>query len=128
MQQYDITPQLIKEVFRKALRTKTYWRLPPGERAILYLSSKLKRIRSKILKQILLKIISKVAPAVARRIIAFKIGLKIAYQRVKQALEWGYTKALEWIKDKTYILYLGWTHITNPPWHIEINLQEILEY
>ncbi|RLE86533.1 MAG: hypothetical protein DRJ49_07700, partial [Thermoprotei archaeon] len=56
----EITPSLVKSVYRRALRNRTYFKLHPDEKAILYLARRLPKIRNRTLKSILLKIFEKV--------------------------------------------------------------------
>ena len=48
----DITPSLVDSVYRRALRNRTYFKLHPDERAILYLARRLPKIRNRTLKKL----------------------------------------------------------------------------
>jgi len=114
--EYTITQTQIRNALKIALRTGKYFKLNPLERATLYLASRLvKIVKSQTLKEILLKIFEKISPKLTLKIKAFIIGLELARKRVEQALMLGYKKALSWLKDINYILYLGFMQLTTPP-------------
>ena len=50
----EVTPSLVDSVYRRALRNRTYLKLHPDERAILYLARRLSRISSPTLKKVCL--------------------------------------------------------------------------
>jgi len=113
---YTITQGQIRNALKIALRTGKYFKLNPLERATLHLTSRLvKIVKSQTLKEILLKIFEKISPKLTLKIRAFLIGLELAKKRVKQALMLGYKKAIFWLKDLNYIMYLGFMQITAPP-------------
>jgi len=116
MSALKITQTHIRNALKIALRTGRYFKLNSFERATLVLASKLVRIvKSQTLKEILLKIFEKISPKLTLKIKAFLIGLEIAKKRVEHALMLGYKKALSWMKDTNYILYLGFMQLTTPP-------------
>jgi len=111
----EITPSLVDSVYRRALRNRTYFKLHPDERAILYLARRLSRINSLILKSILLKIFEKIESYVVSRYRVLSIGLSILRKRVEQAVKLGYEKALEWLDDIDLAIYLGISYLNTSP-------------
>ena len=116
MHEVYITQSHIRNALRIALRTGKYFKLHPTERAILLLASRIVvRVRSQTLRDILLKIFEKISDKLTLKIKAYLIGLEIAHRRVEQALALGYRRALEWLRDLNYILYLGLSYLNTPP-------------
>jgi len=111
----EITPSLIDSVYRRALRNRTYFKLHPDERAILYLSRRLSRISSPTLKEILLRIFEKIESYIVSRYRVLSIGLSILRRRVEQAIRLGYEKAIEWLDDVDLAVYLGISYLNTSP-------------
>jgi len=112
----EITPSLVDSVYRRrALRNRTYFKLHPDEKAILYLSRRLPRISSLTLKSILLKIFEKIESYVVSRYRVLSIGLSILRRRVEQAIKLGYGKAIEWLDDIDLAVYLGVSYLNTSP-------------
>jgi len=111
----EITPSLVDSVYRRALRNRTYFKLHPDERAILYLSRRLPRINSLTLKGILLKIFEKIESYIVSRYRVLSIGLSILRRRVEQAIRLGYEKAVEWLDDIDMAIYLGISYLNTSP-------------
>jgi len=106
---------LVDAAYRRALRTGKYFKLPPQERAALYLARKLTWIKSQTLKEVLKKIILKVWPSLAWRMKALEVGFKLLEKRVETALKIGYTRAREWLKNTEYAFYLGVSWLNTSP-------------
>ena len=111
----EITPSLVDSVYRRALRNRTYFKLHPDEKAILYLARRLPRINSLTLKSILLKIFEKIESYVVSRYKVLSIGLSILRRRVEQAIKLGYEKAIEWLDDIDLAVYLGISYLNTSP-------------
>jgi len=111
----EITPSLVDSVYRRSLRNRTYFKLHPDERAILYLARRLPRINSLTLKSILLKIFEKIESYVVSRYKVLSIGLSILRRRVEQAVKLGYEKAVEWLDDIDLAVYLGISYLNTSP-------------
>jgi hypothetical protein len=104
----------LRVAYKRALRTGLYWRLSPEERAILRISCSFSVIKSPTLAQILFKIITRVLPSLAVKARALALGLKVVEGRVRQALSLGYYQALEWLKDISYTLRVGFALLNTP--------------
>ena len=111
----EITPSLVDSVYRRALRNRTYFKLHPDEKAILYLARRLPKIRNRTLKSILLKIFEKVESYIVSRYRVLSIGLSILRKRAEQAIKLGYEKALEWLDDIDLAIYLGISYLNTSP-------------
>ena len=111
----EVTPSLVDNVYRRALRNRTYFKLHPDERAILYLSRRLSRISSPTLKEILLRIFEKIESYIVSRYRVLSIGLSILRKRVEQAIKLGYEKAVEWLDDIDLAVYLGISYLNTSP-------------
>ena len=111
----EITPSLVDSVYRRSLRNRTYFKLHPDERAILYLARRLPRISSLTLKKILLRIFEKIESYVVSRYRILSIGLSILSKRVEQAVKLGYEKAIEWLDDIDLAIYLGISYLNTSP-------------
>ena len=111
----EITPSLVESVYRRALRSRTYFKLHPDEKAILYLARRLPKIRNRTLKSILLKIFEKVESYIVSRYRVLSIGLSILRKRAEQAIKLGYEKALEWLDDIDLAIYLGISYLNTSP-------------
>ena len=111
-----ITQETIRTALRLAWRTGKYFKLHPAERALLWIASKtVTRVKSQTLRELLLKIFDKISHKLTLKIKAYMIGLEIAKKRVEQALMFGYNKAKSWLRDTSYILYLGFSYLNTPP-------------
>ena len=111
----EITKAMLIRAKKLALRTGKWYRLHPTERIILSLSCKiLTRVKSSALKKIILKIFEKISEKLILSFKAIAIGYQIAKRRVEQAIKLGYYKALDWLRDFSYMWYLGWSHINTP--------------
>ena len=125
----DITPSLVDSVYRRALRNRTYFKLHPDERAILYLARRLPKIRNRTLKSILLRIFEKIESYIISRYRVLSIGLSILRRRVEQAIKLGYEKAIEWLDDIDLAVYLGISYLNTSPIYrgdVEIRDQLVL--
>ena len=111
----EVTPSLVDSVYRRSLRNRTYFKLHPDEKAILYLARRLSRISSPTLKEILLRIFEKIESYIVSRYRVLSIGLSILRKRVEQAVKLGYEKALEWLDDIDLAIYLGISYLNTSP-------------
>ena len=111
----EITPSLVDSVYRRSLRNRTYFKLHPDERAILYLARRLSRISSPTLKKVLLRIFEKIESYLISRYKVLSIGLSILRRRVEQAIKLGYGKAIEWLDDIDMAIYLGISYLNTSP-------------
>jgi len=111
----EITPSLVDSVYRRSLRNRTYFKLHPDEKAILYLARRLSRINSPTLKKILLRIFEKIESYIVSKYRVLSIGLNILRRRVEQAIKLGYEKAVEWLDDIDLAIYLGISYLNTSP-------------
>ena len=111
----EVTPSLVDSVYRRALRNRTYFKLHPDERAILYLARRLSRISSPTLKKVLLRIFEKIESYIVSRYRVLSIGLSILRKRIEQAIKLGYEKAIEWLDDIDMAIYLGISYLNTSP-------------
>ena len=113
--QITLTSELICAAYRRALKTGLWFRLRPEEKAILFLSRFIKKIKSLTLKELLLKIITKVWPSLAFKIKALEIGFKLLEKRVEVAIKLGYKKAESWLNNIDFAFYLGVSWLNTSP-------------
>ena len=105
-----ITSQHIRRVKIIALRNGRWFKLHPGERAIINLTIKiLNYIRSELLIKILLKIFDKISLKISYIYKAYWIGVKILEKKLETARKIGRLK-----KDIKYIIYLGIWYLSTP--------------
>jgi hypothetical protein len=97
-----INGSAVRAAYKRSLRTGSYWRLSPEERAILRLSYSFPLVRSPTLALTFSRITARVLPSLARRVQALTLGMRVVEQRARQALSLGYYQALEWLKDISY--------------------------
>jgi hypothetical protein len=102
-----INGSAVRAAYKRSLRTGSYWRLSPEERAILKIPSTFSVVKSPTLASIPFKIISQVLPSLAAKAQAPSLGLKVVEQRVRRAPSLGYYQALEWLKDISYAVRVG---------------------
>jgi len=117
-----IDVDVVRAAYRRALRTGRYWRLSPEERLLLRLSSRLARVKSPVLARALLPVICRVMPALARRLRALELGMRVLEERVRQALALGYYKALTWLRDLGLALQIGYSLLNTPKVYWPIGL------
>ena len=101
---------LLLKIKRKAIRLKAWYKLNNIERAIIDLTIKcVNKIKSIKLKNIILKILNKIKEAIENNFLnkIYEIGLKEIVKIIKIAYSWGNKNSLNWIKDKSFIFYLG---------------------
>ncbi len=109
-----IDVSVVRAAYRRALRTGKYWRLSPEERVLLKFSTKLTRVKSPILARALLPVICRIIPSLARRLRALELGLRVLEERVRQAFSLGYYKAVEWLRDLSLALQVGYSLLSTP--------------
>ena len=110
-----ITSQHIRRVKIIALRNGRWFKLHPGERAIINLTIKiLNYIRSELLIKILLKIFDKISPKISYIYKAYWIGVKMLEKKLETARKIGYRKIGRLKKDIKYIIYLGIWYLNTP--------------
>ena len=113
-----ITKSYLIAVRKKALRNGYWFKLGPLRRALLEaaIKSAVNEIRSPLVKVLIREALEELE-ALARAFLleALDVGYRVAARRVIQALKWGNRKALSWIKDLSYVFYLGvWNAYTSP--------------
>jgi hypothetical protein len=105
-----LNKSLLIKIKHKALRLKIWYRLNNIERTIIDLTIKcVYKIKSIKLKNIILKILNKIKEIFENKFLnkIYENGLKEVVNIVKIAYSWGNKESLEWIKDKSFIFYLG---------------------
>jgi hypothetical protein len=114
---YELTNHLLLKIKRKALRLKAWYKLDNIERTIIDLTIKcVDKIKSIKLKKIILKILNKIKEAIENDFLnkIYENGLKEIVKIIKIAYSWGNKESLKWIKDKSFIFYLGIKNIYIP--------------
>jgi hypothetical protein len=114
---YELTNHLLLKIKRKAIRLKVWYKLNNIERAIIDLTIKcVNKIKSIKLKNVILKILNKIKEAIENDFLnkIYENGLKEIVKIIKIAYSWGNKNSLEWIKDKSFIFYLGIKNIYTP--------------
>jgi hypothetical protein len=112
-----LSTAVLKDVKIKALKRRVWFKLSLEERSIIDLAIKyVRKVKSKVLNNVLTKIVIKIL-SLAEDIFsrAMSIGFEIAKRYVGQALRWGYSNALSWLRDEAYIFHLGISWINTPP-------------
>ena len=112
-----LNKSLLIKIKHKALRLKIWYRLNNIERAIIDLTIKcVDKIKSIKLKKIILKILNKIKEAIENDFLnkIYENGLKEIVKIIKIAYSWGNRNSLKWIKDKSFIFYLGIKNIYIP--------------
>ena len=106
----NLNKSFLLKIKRKAIRLKIWYRLNNIERAIIDLTIKcVNKIKSIKLKNIILNILNKIKEAIENNFLnkIYEIGLKEIVKIIKIAYSWGNRNSLNWIKDKSFIFYLG---------------------
>jgi len=112
-----LTNHLLLKIKRKAIRLKAWYKLNNIERAIIDLTIKcVNKIKSIKLKNIILKILNKIKEIFENDFLnkIYENGLKEIVKIIKIAYSWGNKNSLNWIKDKSFIFYLGIKNIYIP--------------
>jgi hypothetical protein len=112
-----LNKSFLLKIKRKALRLKIWYRLNNIERTIIDLTIKcVDKIKSIKLKNIILKILNKIKEIFENDFLnkIYENGLKEIIKIVKIAYSWGNKESLNWIKDKSFIFYLGIKNIYTP--------------
>ena len=114
---YELTNHLLLKIKRKAIRLKVWYKLDNIERTIIDLTIKcVDKIKSIKLKNVILKILNKIKEAIENDFLnkIYENGLKEIVKIIKIAYSWGNKNSLNWIKDKSFIFYLGIKNINTP--------------
>jgi hypothetical protein len=117
LDKYELTNHLLLKIKRKAIRLKAWYRLNNIERTIIDLTIKcVDKIKSKELKNVILKILNKIKEIFENDFLnkIYENGLKEIIKIIKIAYSWGNKNSLNWIKDKSFIFYLGIKNIYIP--------------
>lgn len=114
-----LTPSLVSAAYRRAIRFGLYWRLEPEERAILYLTRKLREIRSPTLREVILKILEKIWPEKAQAIRAAELGVKVLMHKVNTALKIGAKFVVQALLNAAATLapLLGYSYMNTPAFY-----------
>jgi len=114
---YELTNHLLLKIKRKAIRLKAWYKLDNIERTIIDLTIKcVDKIKSIKLKNVILKILNKIKEIFENDFLnkIYENGLKEIVKIIKIAYSWGNKNSLNWIKDKSFIFYLGIKNIYIP--------------
>jgi hypothetical protein len=114
---YELTNHLLLKIKHKAIRLKAWYKLNNIERTIIDLTIKcVDKVKSIKLKNVILKILNKIKEAIENNFLnkIYENGLKEVVKIIKIAYSWGNKNSLKWIKDKSYIFYLGMKNINIP--------------
>jgi len=114
---YELTNHLLLKIKRKAIRLKAWYKLNNIERETINLTIKcVDKIKSIKLKNIILKILNKIKEIFENDFLnkIYENGLKEIVKIIKIAYSWGNKNSLNWIKDKSFIFYLGIKNIYTP--------------
>jgi hypothetical protein len=113
----NLDKSFLLKIKRKAIRLKAWYKLNNIERAIIDLTIKcVDKIKSIKLKNVILKILNKIKEAIENDFLnkIYENGLKEIIKIIKIAYSWGNKNSLNWIKDKSFIFYLGIKNIYTP--------------
>ena len=114
---YELNKSLLIRIKHKAIRLKIWYKLNNIERTIIDLTIKcVDKIKSKELKNVILKILNKIKEIFENDFLnkIYENGLKEIIKIIKIAYSWGNKNSLNWIKDKSFIFYLGIKNIYTP--------------
>jgi len=113
----------LRELWVKAHRNGNIRKLDLWEKALFKACMAYSKIAGKIRSRRILEDLKKIMEKLKStpRIEALKAGFRKAHKWVKGEIIKLFPKMLDWIKDKNYILYIGFMEINNPP-HLKINL------
>ena len=114
---YELNKSLLIRIKHKAIRLKAWYRLNNIERTIIDLTIKcVDKIKSKELKNVILKILNKIKEIFENDFLnkIYENGLKEIVKIIKITYSWGNRNSLKWIKDKSFIFYLGIKKINIP--------------
>jgi hypothetical protein len=113
----NLNKSFLLKIKRKALRLKIWYKLNNIERTIIDLTIKcVDKIKSIKLKNVILKILNKIKEIFENDFLnkIYENGLKEIVKIIKIAYSWGNKESLNWIKDKSFIFYLGIKNINTP--------------
>lgn len=112
-----MTPKLVSDAYKRALRFGAFWRLRPEERAVLVLARRLRAIRSPVLRQVILKILEKVWPSKATMIKAYEEGFRLLARKIQLALKIGALHVAQTLMRASPLLVrqLGYSYLNTPP-------------
>jgi len=114
---YELNKSLLIRIKHKAIRLKAWYKLNNIERAIIDLTIKcVDKVKSIKLKNVILKILNKIKEIFENKFLnkIYENGLKEIIKIIKIAYSWGNKNSLNWIKDKSFIFYLGIKNIYTP--------------
>ena len=114
---YELNKSLLIRIKHKAIRLKVWYKLNNIERTIIDLTIKcVNKIKSIKLKNVILKILNKIKEIFENDFLnkIYENGLKEIIKIIKIAYSWGNRNSLNWIKDKSFIFYLGIKKINIP--------------
>ena len=117
LDKYELTNHLLLKIKRKAIRLKAWYKLNNIERETINLTIKcVNKVKSIKLKNIILKILNKIKEIFENDFLnkIYENGLKEIIKIIKIAYSWGNKNSLNWIKDKSFIFYLGIKNIYTP--------------
>ena len=113
----NLNKSFLLKIKRKALRLKAWYKLNNIERETINLTIKcVDKVKSIKLKNVILKILNKIKEAIENKFLnkIYENGLKEIIKIIKIAYSWGNKNSLNWIKDKSFIFYLGINNIYTP--------------
>ena len=106
-----LTRAVLIDIRTKSLRKRTWFRkLASIERSLVNLTIRVvDEVKSPTLGHILEAIVRKLEDALESSFLrrVWVKGYELASRLARTAYSWGYTKALNWVMDRAYILYLG---------------------
>lgn len=98
----------IFKMMKKAKRAGIWKKMEAMDRGILELSSRLKiSFRSLELLRVIARIAKEIASVTSFMRRNYLLGVKPAYKMAEYAVGLGYIQAMNWVKDKTYVVWWG---------------------
>jgi hypothetical protein len=106
-----LTRAALVDVRQRCLRKRVWYRvLSPLERSLMSITIRVvDEVRSNRLTRLIGTILDKLERALENRFLAqvLERGRILASRMAEIAYSWGYGSALDWTRDRAYILYLG---------------------
>jgi hypothetical protein len=103
-----ITKRVLIGIRNRSKRRGVWWKISKSERALIHLAIGLKvKLTSDVLLKALSSIIKKLCSLLKSSGSTLGKGARLAWLFSEKACEWGYSEALLWRYDCSYIEYLG---------------------
>jgi len=105
----------VSKTIQRARRVNVWWRFDRVGKKFLELLTRLPvTFRSKLLLRCLLKTLKELLSLINTQFRYYVIGYRLARKICEAAHSWGNRDALEWIRDRNFIIYWGMMAASNP--------------